>query len=334
MSVTVLHGGLLTTVQDLGRFGAQKYGVIVSGAMDDISMRLANLLVGNADGEAGLEITLFGTKLLFERDQLVAITGGDLQPTIDGQEAPMWRPVLIRRGSILQFTSAVSGCRAYVAFAGGIDVPVVMGSKSTYLRAEIGGLYGRALQKGDRFVCGEAVSDISLAFIKQLEQMDRPVAWSIDTTQLHLFEQNEAIRVMHGSEYGHFSSESKYAFFTNSYKITTHSDRMGYRLEGTPLHVSEKFNLLSEGVTYGTIQVPSSGQPIILMADRQTTGGYPKIGQVISADLPRLSQMQPNADIHFSEVSLKQAEQALFKKEKAIADMALGIRLKAQLSGA
>ncbi|MGM9949819.1 MAG: biotin-dependent carboxyltransferase family protein [Lysinibacillus sp.] len=331
MGVTVLHGGLLTTVQDLGRLGAQKYGVIVSGAMDAVSMRLANLLVGNADGEAALEVTLFGTKLLFEADQLIAITGGDLQPTIDGQKAPMWRPVLIRRGSVLHFASAVSGCRAYVSFAGGIHVPAVMGSKSTYLRAGIGGLSGRALQKGDCFACGEAVGDISRAFIRQLEQMDRPIAWSIDATQLHLFEQNEAIRVMHGSEYRRFTPESQHAFFSSPYKITTHSDRMGYRLEGEPLHLSEKFDLLSEGVTYGTVQVPSSGQPIILMADRQTTGGYPKIGQVISADLPRLSQMQPNADIHFTEVSLEQAEAALFEMEKAIAVMALGIRLKARL---
>ena len=331
MGVSVLHGGLLTTVQDLGRFGAQKYGVIVSGAMDAISLRLANLLVGNTEGEAALEVTLFGTKLLFEADYLVAITGGDLQPTIDGQKAPMWRPVLIRRGSVLQFKSAVRGCRAYIAFAGGIDVPVVMGSKSTYLRAGIGGLSGRALQKGDSFVCGKPVGDISRAFIQQLKQTERPVAWSIDTTQLHLFEQDKAIRVMHGSEYGRFTAESRHAFFSTPYKITTHSDRMGYRLEGEPLHLSEKFDLLSEGVTYGTIQVPSSGQPIILMADRQTTGGYPKIGQVISADLPRLSQVQPNADIHFTEVSLEQAEEALFEMEKAIAGMVLGIRLKAEL---
>lgn len=331
MSVRILHGGLLTTVQDLGRFGAQKYGVIVSGSMDRTSMRLANLLVGNEEQEGVLEITLFGTKLLFEQDQLVAITGGDLQPTIDGQKAPMWRPILIRKGSVLQFKSAVNGCRAYVAFAGGIDVPLVMESKSTYLRAGIGGLSGRALQKGDCLPLGKAVSDISLAFIRQLEQTDQPITWSLDYTQLHLFEKTEAIRIMPGSEFNRFKPESQHTFFSTPYKVTTQSDRMGYRLEGEPLYLLEKFDLLSEGVTYGTIQVPSSGQPIILMADRQTTGGYPKIGQVISADLPRLSQMQPNAEIHFTEVTLEQAEAALFAIEKIITDIALSIRLKAQI---
>jgi antagonist of KipI len=331
MSVEILHGGLLTTLQDLGRFGSQKYGVIVSGAMDSVSLRLANLLVGNDQEEGALEVTMYGTKLLFEQDQLVSITGGDLQPTIDGQKAPMWRPVLIRGGSILQFKSAVSGCRAYVAFAGGIDVPLVLGSKSTYLRAGIGGLSGRALQKGDRLTCGKAASNISRAFIRQLEQTNQPIAWFLDYTQLHLFEENVAIRVMHGSEFSRFSSESRHALFSHHYKITTQSDRMGYRLEGEPLHLSAKFDLLSEGVTYGTIQVPPSGQPIILMADRQTTGGYPKIGQVISADLPRLAQMQPNTEISFSEISLEQAETALFETEKIIADMALSIRLKARI---
>ncbi|KGR84890.1 biotin-dependent carboxyltransferase family protein [Lysinibacillus odysseyi] len=330
MSVQVLHGGLLTTVQDLGRFGFQKYGVIVSGAMDCVSMRVANLLVGNEEEEGVLEVTMFGTKLHFEQDQLVAITGGDLQPTIDGQPAPMWRPVLIRRGSILQFKSAIRGCRSYLAFAGGIDIPLVMGSKSTYLRAGIGGLSGRALQKGDCFACSGTTNPIGQSFIQQLEQADQSFTWYVDVRQLGLFRKNEAIRVMHGSEFHRFNPESRHAFFSSLYKITTQSDRMGYRLEGPPLHLSETFDLLSEGVTYGTIQVPSNGQPIILMADRQTTGGYPKIGQIISADLPRLAQMQPNTEIRFTEVSLEQAEEALFEIERVMADIALGIRLKAQ----
>lgn len=330
MSVQVLHGGLLTTVQDLGRFGFQKFGVIVSGAMDCVSMRLANLLVGNEEKEGVLEITMFGPKIYFEQDQLVAITGGDLQPTIDGQLAPMWRPVLIRRGSILQFNSAIRGCRSYLAFAGGIDIPPVMGSKSTYLRAGIEGLSGRALKKGDCFACGSITSPIGQSFMRQLKQTDQPFTWSIDIRQLGLFGKNEAIRVMHGSEFQRFNPESRHAFFSNFYKITAQSNRMGYRLEGATIQLSEKFDLLSEGVTYGTIQVPSNGQPIILMADRQTIGGYPKIGQVITADLPRLAQMQPNADIFFTEVSLEQAEKALLEMEKGMADIALGIRLKSQ----
>ena len=155
MTVKVLHPGLLTTIQDLGRFGSQQYGVIVSGAMDQYSLRIANLLVGNEQSEGALEITLLGTSLEFQKDWLIAITGGDLHVTIDGERAPMWRPIVVAKGSVLKFNYAVQGCRAYVAFAGGIDVPEVMGSKSTYIRAGIGGFQGRALQKGDVFSCGE-----------------------------------------------------------------------------------------------------------------------------------------------------------------------------------
>lgn len=329
MSITVLHPGLLTTIQDLGRFGSQKFGVIVSGAMDSFSLRVANLLVGNHEGEGALEVTLFGTTLLFERDQLVAITGGDLQATIDGEKAPMWRPLLIRKGSILKFKSAINGCRAYIAFAGGIEVPQIMGSKSTYLRAAIGGLQGRALQKGDTLICGETDSKIGRAFIHQLEKMNQHFLWSVDYTELLSFAKTQRIRVLRGSEFDRFNRASQQAFLSLPYKITTQADRMGYRLEGESLCLSEKFELLSEGVTYGTIQVPSSGQPIILMADRQTTGGYPKIGQVITVDLPRLSQMQPTSEILFEEATLEQAECELIEKEKILNKIAMGIRFKA-----
>jgi len=328
MSVKVMHPGLLTTIQDLGRFGSQKFGVIVSGAMDSISLRIANLLVGDYEGEGALGITLFGTTLQFESDELVAITGGDLQATIDGEKAPMWRPILIRKGSILKFKSAISGCRAYVAFAGGIKVSEVMGSKSTYLRAAIGGFHGRALQKGDEFTCGN-YSTISKAFAHQLERMNSHFSWSINYTEFFSFDKKQTIRVLRGSEFDRFEQPSQHAFFSMPYTLTTQADRMGYRLDGVPLCLSEKFELLSEGVTYGTIQVPSNGQPIILMADRQTTGGYPKIGQVITVDLPRLAQMQSKAEILFQEVTLEQAECELIEKEKMLNELSMGIRLKA-----
>jgi antagonist of KipI len=328
MSIKVLHPGLLTTIQDLGRYGSQKFGVIVSGAMDPISLRIANLLVGNDEGEGALEITLFGTTLQFETDELVAITGGDLQPTIDGEKAPMWRPVLIRKGSILQFKSAMNGCRAYVAFAGGIVVPEVMGSKSTYLRAAIGGLQGRALQKGDVFECGD-FNSLSRAFVHQLERMTTHFKWSVNYTEFMTFNKTQTIRVLHGAEFERFDLASQQAFFSKRYRLTTQADRMGYRLEGESLSLSEKFELLSEGVTYGTIQVPSNGQPIILMVDRQTTGGYPKIGQVISTDLPCLAQMQPNANIQFKEVSLEQAELELIKQEQMLRKISMSIHFNA-----
>jgi antagonist of KipI len=328
MTVTVLHAGLLTTIQDLGRYGAQKYGVIVSGAMDSYSLRIANLLVGNEEGEGAIEVTLFGTSLQFEKDQLIAITGADLAANLDGQKAPMWRPVLVRKGSILTFKSGKKGARAYIAFAGGIAIPRAMGSKSTYLRAGIGGFQGRALQKGDTFDCGE-MNAIGRSFFHQLKAIDEHFTWSVNYKALINFQQTQTIRVLEGTEFNRFDERSKQSLFEKPYIVTTQADRMGYRLEGTaPLSLTEQFELLSEGVTYGTIQVPSNGQPIILMVDRQTTGGYPKIGQVISADLPSLAQLQPMATIQFKKVSLQEAQTVFIKNERLIEDIKRGIQLK------
>jgi antagonist of KipI len=328
MTVTVLHAGLLTTIQDLGRYGVQKYGVIVSGAMDSYSLRIANLLVGNEEGEGAIEVTLFGTSLQFEKDQLIAITGADLAANLDGEKAPMWRPVLVRKGSVLTFKSGKNGARAYIAFAGGIAIPQAMGSKSTYLRAGIGGFQGRALQKGDTFDCGE-MNAIGQSFFHQLKAMDEHFTWSVNYKALINFQQTQTIRVLEGTEFNRFDEKSKQLLFEKPYIVTTQADRMGYRLEGTaPLSLTEQFELLSEGVTYGTIQVPSNGQPIILMVDRQTTGGYPKIGQVISADLPSLAQLQPMATIQFKKVTLEEAQTVFMKNERLIEDIKRGIQLK------
>ncbi len=327
MTVKVLHPGLLTTIQDLGRYGSQKYGVIVSGAMDSYSLRIANLLVGNDEGEGALEITLFGTTLQFERDLLIAITGGDLLTTIDGEVAPTWRPILMRKGSVLQFKSAIKGCRAYVAFAGGIAIPKVMESKSTYLRAGIGGFQGRALQKGDTLECGE-ISNLGQSFVQQLEQMKSHFTWAVNYNALINLQPTQTIRILKGTEYDRFDEKSQQTLVSEPYTITTQADRMGYRLEGPVLSLAEPFELLSESVTYGTIQVPPNGQPIILMADRQTTGGYPKISQIISADLSSLAQLQPTSTIHFKGLSHEEAEMELLKKEQLIDEIKMGIHLK------
>lgn len=325
MSIRVLHSGLLTTIQDIGRYGSQKFGVIVSGAMDSYSLRLANLLVGNKENEATLEITLFGTTLQFDEDTLISITGGDFLPTIDGNKVLSWRPILIKKNSVLKFNSAIKGSRAYVAFAGGIDIPEIMKSKSTYLRANIGGFKGRALQKGDIFSVGE-VSEIGEKLIEQLKNSD--ATWSVDFNNLIRFEQNQYIRVLKGTEFNRFDQESQNIFFEKPYTLTVQSDRMGYRLDGPTLSLAENFELLSEGVTFGTVQIPSNGQPIILMADRQTTGGYPKIAQVITADLPSLAQIQPTRTIRFKEVTLAEAENEIFKNEQQIKNIKNAIHYK------
>ena len=330
MTVTVLHPGLLTTIQDLGRYGAQKYGVIVSGAMDSYSLRIANVLVANDEGEGAIEVTLFGTSLQFEKDQLIAITGGDLAANLDGKKAPIWRPVLVRKGSILTFKSGTKGARAYIAFAGGIVVPQAMGSKSTYLRAGIGGFQGRSLQKGDTFNCGE-MKPLGQSFFHQLKTSHENFTWSVNYKTLINLKQKQTIRVLEGTEFNRFDKPSKQLLFTEPYTVTTQADRMGYRLEGTtPLSLIEQFELLSEGVTYGTIQVPSNGHPIILMVDRQTTGGYPKIGQVVSADLSSLAQLQPTATILFQKVSLEEAQIEFLKNERLLGDIKRGVQFKEQ----
>src|SRR5690625_1019646 len=214
MTVKVLHPGLLTTIQDLGRYGSQRFGVIVSGAMDSYSLRLANLLVGNEEGEGALEVSLFGTSLQFKKDQLIAITGGDLAASLDGDKAPLWRPVLVRKGSILTFKSGTKGSRAYISFAGGIVIPEVMGSKSTYLRAEIGGFKGRALQKADTFECG-TMNVIKQSFFSRLKDMPEHVAWSVNYNALLNLQKTQTIRVLTGTEYERIDQKSNPLFATN-----------------------------------------------------------------------------------------------------------------------
>ncbi|MDQ0215390.1 antagonist of KipI [Oikeobacillus pervagus] len=325
MSIKILNPGVLTTVQDLGRMGFQKYGVVVGGAMDSYSLRLANLLVGNSEEEAVLEVTLFGTKIQFEKDMVIAITGGDLQATMDGKKAVMWRPIWVKKGSTLHFKSAKKGCRAYISFAGGLSISNIMGSKSTYLRAEIGGYKGRALQKGDVIECnklGKAQQDL----LKEIQHSGNH--WMVNYHPLIHTEQTQQIRVIKGTEFDHLQAKSKEEFFHHPFKVTSNADRMGYRIEGPSLSLTAEVEMLSEGVTFGTIQLPPSGDPIILMADRQTTGGYPKISHVITADLCHLAQLQPMATIYFEEVSLLEAVQLMLEKEKMMDEIKVGLRLK------
>jgi antagonist of KipI len=327
MTVRVLNQGLLTTVQDLGRYGSQKYGVIVSGAMDRYSLRVANLLVGNEENEGALEITLLGTSLQFEKDRLIAITGGDLLAMIDGERALTWRPILVRSGSVLQFKAPLKGCRAYVAFAGGFSIPEVMGSKSTYLRAGIGGFKGRALQKGDVIASNE-LKEFSKSLVHKLAKKSDAFTWKVNCDALINLDQTQTIRVIKGTEFDRFDEKSKQILFNEPYTLTTQVDRMGYRMEGPALSLAKKFELLSEGVTHGTIQIPPNGKPIILMADRQTTGGYPKIGQIMTADLSSMAQLKPTATIHFKEILHEEAERELLKKERIMAEIKIGIRFK------
>ncbi|MCC2506115.1 MULTISPECIES: biotin-dependent carboxyltransferase family protein [Bacillus] len=315
MDVEVLHAGMFTTVQDLGRSYYQQFGVPVGGAMDKNALRLINMLVGNEENEAGLEMTILGPKLLIKKTTLLAIGGADMEPLLNGERIPLWRPILAEEGSMLCFGKVKSGCRAYVTFAGGIHIERTMGSKSTYIRAAIGGIEGRMLKKGDCFQIG-TYSEMANRFIQDLQKDERiKTKWVISNSVLPKYKKHPKLRVITDFEYDQFIEESRKAFFTKEYKVSNYADRMGYRVEGEVLNRIEEKEILSSPVTFGTIQVPNGGQPIILMADRQTTGGYPRMGNIISVDLPLLAQLKPGDYVSFEKITLEEAEQLYIEQE-------------------
>lgn len=329
MGLEIQKPGMLTTVQDTGRNGHQKEGIVVGGAMDTFALRLANLLVGNTGDVATLEITLTGPTILFTEDLLIAITGADLSPTLNGEAIPVWRPVLVHKDDILSFGAPRSGCRSYLAVSGGVDVPQVLGSYATYLQAGIGGYQGRALQAGDAIPCHNPTA-AGIALLEQLRSgKQHPyTTWTPDPQLYPAYQVNPTIRAIRGPEYELFSETSREQVWTERFQVSAQSDRMGYRLQGVSLFLQEPVELLSTAVTFGTVQVPPEGNPIVLMADRQTTGGYPRIVQVISADLPILAQVVPGHTIAFTEVSLEEAQQLYIVQEQRLSQLAQAIHLK------
>jgi antagonist of KipI len=330
--ITILKPGLLTTIQDLGRFGFQKYGVITSGAMDQIAFRIANLLVGNQENQAGLEITLIGPTLKFETDLLISICGADFAPTINGDTVRLYRPTFVKEGSILDFGMAHNGARAYLAVAGGFDVPIVMNSSSTYLRAKIGGFHGRKLKSGDKLFLQSPSSKMK----KRISEFTEKTAsnqylqlnWFVDFGHVPTDKTHSIVRVITGREFELFSKESQKKFLLDSYMITSKSDRMGYRLHGSPLFLEKQFEMLSEAVCFGTIQVPADGNPIVLLADRQTTGGYPRIAQIITVDLPVVAQAKPGNVLSFVRISHEEAQMLYIEREQEFKRLKKAIELK------
>ncbi|MDO6389719.1 biotin-dependent carboxyltransferase family protein [Pontibacter sp. BT731] len=332
MGLEILKPGMLTTLQDRGRYGHQKEGIITSGAMDTFACRVANMLTGNAADEAVLEITLTGPTIRFTEDQLIALTGADLSPDLNGERVAMWRPFFVRKGSILSFGAPLSGCRSYLAVSGGFDLPKLMGSYATYLQAGIGGFQGRALQVGDRIPChGPTPAGISL-FPQATGATDMPdytaALWTPDPQFYPAYTSNPTLRAIKGPEFERFSDSSQEQIWSERFQVSAQSDRMGYRLQGVSLHLSEEADLISTAVTFGTVQVPPEGTPIVLMADHQTTGGYPRILQVVSVDLPILAQVVPGQTIAFEEVSLEEAQQLYIRQEQNLTQLALAIQLK------
>ena len=305
MSITVLNPGLLTTVQDMGRIGYQQFGVSVSGVMDPRATSIANILVGNQEGEAVLECTMLGPQLRFDAANCIAITGGDLGPTLDGKPIPNYCAVSVEAGQVLRFTGPKTGCRAFIAFAGGRDIPVVMGSRSTYMKAKIGGLEGRKLAKDD--VIAFRAPKTQLKNMKDRNLYPEFVPRDVYT-----------VRVVMGPQDDAFTDAGVKTFLSETYTVTPEFDRMGCRLEGAVVEHKESGDIISDGIAFGAIQVPSAGKPIIMLADRQTTGGYTKIANVITADFRIIGQLKAGDKVRFEKVSIAHAQDALLTQRAAL----------------
>jgi antagonist of KipI len=303
----VLSPGIMSTVQDLGRFGCARYGVAASGALDGFAVRVGNLLVGNDENAAVVETTLMGLRIKVLRDTVVAVTGGDLQARTGGETLPGWRSHLVREGETIAFSGPLSGFRSYLAVAGGIHVAPVMGSRSTNLASGFGGFEGRPLRKGD-ILAVEPVKDV----VRCADRGFMPEAVPAYASPWRL-------RVVWGPQDDHFSEAGKQTFVTAPFTVSPDSDRTGIRLKGAVVarKPGMEESIISEGILSGAIQVPGDGQPIIILGET-ASGGYRKISTVISADLPLLGQITPGDEVAFEAVSIHEAVQALRKMEDKI----------------
>lgn len=309
-TLEIMSPGIMTSVQDLGRYGYGRFGVAPSGALDSFSLRIANLLVGNSEDHACLETMLMGPVIKVLADVVIAVTGGDLLPQQNKQPIDMWRSHAFKKDDVLSFGHAVSGFRAYIAIAGGIGAPHVMGSRSTNLPSGFGGHQGRTLEKEDILVSAEPEGPVNAAgrIFNPDWIPNYPDKWKL--------------RVVWGPQDDHFPDDSRHAFLNSMYRMSQDSDRTGIRLEGPEILCKPDIeaSIISEGVIAGSIQIPGDGKPIIILGET-VTGGYRKIATVISADLPSLGQIKPGDGIQFAVVSLDEAHLALQEMEDRITDL-------------
>ncbi len=319
MAIRVKSPGLLTTVQDTGRFGEYAIGMPPSGAMDVFSYQVGNYLVGNEDGSAGLEITYFGPELEFTGDAVVAVTGAEMPPKINGEEAPTWETLQVREGDVLSFDYLKNGARSYLAVAGGIDVPVFMHSRSTYTLIGLGGHEGRALQEGDELQLGEA------------QIGEARIGKKVDADNIPSYTKETELRVIIGLASYRLTEESMKEFLNVEWTVTPDADRVGYRYRGGELGFVEReqpagagsdpANVVDFGYPIGSIQVPGGVEPIVLMNDAVTGGGYATIGTVISADRDRLAQSKTNDKTRFRSIELQEALEAREDRRKRLAEI-------------
>ena len=303
--IQVQEPGLFTTVQDLGREGFGPLGVSASGAADAISLRLGNRLVGNAEGAAGLEMTLLGGTFLFPEGAVIALAGSDFGATLDGKPVELWTAFESRPGQRLRLGPTRSGARCYLCVRGGIAVKLFLGSASTHILSGLGGHDGRALRKGD-------VLNIGAASVSTRERR-------LSARALNELQPRKILRVTPGPQSDWFPESSQRLFFASTYRVAEESNRMGLRLEGVPIPAPAGGRMISEGVALGAVQVPEGGLPIILFVEQQTTGGYPKIANVISGDFHSLGQLRPRDEIRFEQVDWETARALLRKQEELFA---------------
>jgi antagonist of KipI len=325
MRIKITKPGLLSTIQDLGRWRYLSQAVPVSGAMDMLAASVANIAIGNAVNDAVSEFTNASAEFVAETDILIAYSGDGAFLKISERIIAADRPVFIPAGVTITFINNLTGSRTYLAIAGGWDVPVLLGSRSTFIAASLGGLHGRALQAGDVL---NSSSNLSAATIKMLNALSGKVLhypkWSL--VREHLLPINKkCIRIVPAHEFTNFTGPSIINFLSSPYTLSRHSNRMGYQLEGAPINLTTKQEMLSTAVTPGTIQVTGSGTLVLLMADCQTTGGYPRIAQVAAIDLPLCGQLKPGDTIFFKEISRQEAEMLYLEREDNLRKLALAV---------
>jgi antagonist of KipI len=320
MNVLVRSAGFFTSVQDLGRIGFRQSGVSLGGALDSHALRVANALVGNEDSAAGIEATMGKLRLRFEDERMVAWCGGAFAVRVGEENLPPGHAGLIGAQEELVMAAPNQGSRAWLAISGGIDVPVVLGSRATDLRGNFGGHEGRPLRDGDTLPLGKHRGFETAA--PWISEWSAPAPWSSTA------DRDRFLRIVRGANWDSFAPDAQTSLVTSSFTVTSDSDRMGARLDGPTLDRNEAGDLLSEAVAPGTLQVPPSGQPILLLGDCQTIGGYPKIAHVITVDLPIAAQLWPGDRVRFHEVALAEAQQLLLEREDDFARFRVGLDLR------
>jgi antagonist of KipI len=321
MEMIVTRAGFLTSVQDLGRTGFREFGVSTSGALDPFALRVANLLVGNNEGTAGLEITLGGLQLRFNDERIVAWCGGEFDVRIGSRPLPAGHVAHLQAGDESKFGRAQIGCRCWLAISGGVDVPIVLGSRSTDLRANFGGFAGRALRDGDQLPLGEFRRSPTAA-------TERISSWTAPPDWVSPAKRDPILRFVRGVDWDHFNALTLQHLTSEAFAVSPDSDRMGVRFERPELKRMDDVDLISEAVAPGTMQVPPSGKPILLLGDCQTIGGYPKIGHVITVDLGIAAQLRAGDRVRFSEISLADAHRLLLERERDLERFRIGLMLQ------